>query len=151
MVQTLMRQPDRRAGTKAQRRKGWKRVVTGGGRIGPNGTRKVVRKGLGGAPQRAAAPRMHQGRKTGPEGGFAARIGELPALQVVKHPKSICIAHFCVKTTGLAVVLFAGARGLVPRRQCQGGANGASVGLRLDGAKGRIAHGAGFCFYFYSL
>ena len=75
----------------------------------------MVRKGLGGAPQRAAAPRMHQGRKTGPEGGFAARIGELPALQVVKHPKSICIAHFCVKTTGLAVVLFAGARDLVPR------------------------------------
>ena len=66
-----------------------------------------MRKGLGGAPQRAAAPRMHQGRKTGPEGGFAARIGELPALQVVKHVLSIRIDGVKVKECGFHPVLFA--------------------------------------------
>ena len=72
MVQTLMRQPNRRADTKALRRTGWKRVVTGGGRIGPNGTRKVVRKGLvraaeGRGAETASGPKNRPGGWIRPE------------------------------------------------------------------------------------
>lgn len=35
-----------------------------------------------------------------PDCGFVLIKGELPALQVVKHPKSIGIGCFCVKSTG---------------------------------------------------
>ncbi len=95
--------------------------------IGPNGTREEVRKGLCGTEEVWAedfrlprwrlrvvrGPPGHQGRCSGRGVSGAAASqksrlsdeirserGELPALQVVKHPESIGIGCFCVKSTG---------------------------------------------------
>ncbi len=114
--------------------------------IGPNGTREEVRKGLCGTEEVWAedfrlprwrlrvvrGPPGHQGRCSGRGVSGAAASqksrlsdeirserGELPALQVVKHPESIGIGCFCVKSTGFLGMCYARAQAGRIGRQCR--------------------------------
>ena len=85
-----------------------RKVVRKGLEVGGPGEVWQRTPGLAGAGSTAKRVRQqHQGQRLAEASGSnltgsAGKTSELPALQVVKHGKSIGIACFCVKNTGFA-------------------------------------------------